>query len=56
VWPEGLGKLKKFVHLMSRTRNVPDCSTVPHPLRSIVFCNDNTGRLPEDADAMSRRN
>jgi hypothetical protein len=32
--PEGLGKLKKFIHLIgSRTRNLPTCSIVLQPLR-----------------------
>jgi hypothetical protein len=30
---EGLGKLKKFIHLMAtRTRDLPACSKVPKPL------------------------
>jgi hypothetical protein len=30
VRPEGLGKLKNFIHLIgSRTRDLPACSTVP---------------------------
>jgi hypothetical protein len=30
VLPEGLGKLKKFIHLIGcRTRNIPACSIVP---------------------------
>jgi hypothetical protein len=31
---EGLAKLKRIIHLIgSRTRNLPACSIVPHPLR-----------------------
>jgi hypothetical protein len=34
VWPEGLGKLIKFLYLIgSRTRDLPSCSVVPQPLR-----------------------
>jgi hypothetical protein len=30
MWPEGLGKLKKFIHLIgSRTRDLLACSIVP---------------------------
>jgi hypothetical protein len=30
VWPEGLGKLKKFIYLIrSRTRDLPACSIAP---------------------------
>jgi hypothetical protein len=32
VRPEGLGKFKKFIHLIgSRTRDIPACSVVPQP-------------------------
>jgi hypothetical protein len=32
--PEGLGKLKEFIHLIgSRTRDLPACSIMPQPLR-----------------------
>jgi hypothetical protein len=32
--PEGLGKLIKFKYLIgSRTRDLPACSMMPHPLR-----------------------
>jgi hypothetical protein len=32
VRPEGLGKLKKFIHLIgSRIRDLPTCRTVPLP-------------------------
>jgi hypothetical protein len=35
--PEGLGKLKKFIHLIgSRTRDLPSYSTVPQSLRYCV--------------------
>jgi hypothetical protein len=34
VRPEGLGKLKRFINFIgSRTRDLPDCSVVPQPLR-----------------------
>jgi hypothetical protein len=34
VRPEGLGKLRKFVHLIgSPSRDIPACSIVPYPLR-----------------------
>jgi hypothetical protein len=37
VQPDGLGKLKKFIHLIgSRTHDLPACSTVRQPLRYCV--------------------
>jgi hypothetical protein len=37
VWLEGLGKLKKCIHLIgSRTRDIPACSIVPYPLHYCV--------------------
>jgi hypothetical protein len=34
VWPEGLGRLKKFIHLMgSRTRDLPACSIMRRTFR-----------------------
>jgi hypothetical protein len=34
VWPEGLCKLKKFIHLTgSLTRDLPACSIVPKPFK-----------------------
>jgi hypothetical protein len=38
VLPEGLGKLKKFIHFAGfRTRDLPACSVVPLPLRCQNF-------------------
>jgi hypothetical protein len=38
VRPEGLGKLKKFIHVIRlRTRDLRACSTVPKPLRCRVL-------------------
>jgi hypothetical protein len=32
VWPGGLGKLKKFIHLIETgTRDLPTCSIAPQP-------------------------
>jgi hypothetical protein len=37
MWPEGLGKLIKIIHLFgSRTRDLPESSPVPRPLRYSV--------------------
>jgi hypothetical protein len=38
VRPQGLGKLRNFIHLIgSRTSDLPACSLVPQPLRYRVF-------------------
>jgi hypothetical protein len=42
IWLEGLGKLKKFIHLIgSRTRDLPDCNRVPQLLLEITRINSS---------------
>jgi hypothetical protein len=47
VRPEGLGKMKKFIHLFgSRTLDLPACSTRPQPLLyRLPYLFIRTGRL-----------
>jgi hypothetical protein len=42
VRPEGLGKLKTLINfILSRTRDLPACNIVPHPLRYLVWQNSS---------------